>query len=152
MEQSPESEQQPIEIKRLGDFDLQYFKELEGENGWIALGQENCVNQRYFTVYGDNGEKIGIVEVYDTADEKNITHMVVDQKYRDQGLAAKFLRHLVDELNLPFIIMTIDLENTASIRATEKLSGVKKISDVKYEQDFHKIKFIYKKPKQKSIN
>lgn len=146
---SPESlhyEQESVEIQGLGDFDMKYFQELEGQNGWLALGQENCMNQRYFTVYGSKGEKLGIVGVYDTSDEKNVTHTVIDQKYRGQGLAAKFKQSLMDELNLPFITMTIDLENIASIRATGKLAGVKKISDEQYEHEFHKVKYIYERP------
>ena len=143
-------EQEPTEIKNLGEFDMQYFQELEGKDGWLAIGQENCMNQRYFTIYGANGEKLGIVGVYDTANEKNITHTVVDQKYRGQGLAAKFKKRLMEELNLPFITMTISLENIASIRATEKLPGVQKISDDQYERDFHKVKYVYEKPEEKS--
>ena len=141
-------EQEPSEIQSLENFDMQYFQELEGQNGWLALGQENCINQRYFTVYGSKGEKLGIIGVYDTADEKNVTHTVVDQKYRGQGLAAKFKQRLMGELNLPFITMTIDLENIASIRATEKLPGVRKISDEQYESDFHKAKYVYESPKK----
>src|SRR3989338_8281354 len=140
--EGPESshyEQEPAEIQSFGDFDMQYFQELEGQNGWLALGQENCINQRYFTVFGSKGEKLGIVGVYDTADVKNVTHTVVDQKYRGQGLAAKFKQRLMDEINLPFITMTISLENIASIRATEKLPGVKKVSNEQYEREFHKV-------------
>lgn len=149
----PESlhhEQEHTEIQSLSEFDLQYFRELEGQNGWLALGQENCMNQQYFTVNGSNGEKLGIVGVYDTADEKNVTHTAVDPKYRGQGLAAKFKQRLMDELNLPFITMTIGLENIASIRATEKLPGVKKISDEQYERDFQKVKYVYEKPPEES--
>jgi len=138
----------PAEIQNLGAFDMQYFKELEGEDGWIALGQENCLNQQYFTVSATDSAKLGIVGVYDTADEKNIIHYVVDKKYRGQGLAAKFTQRLMDSLKLPFIIMTIDLDNLASIKATEKLPGVEKISDEQYERDFHKVKYIYKKPQE----
>ena len=149
--EGPESshyEQEPAEIQSFGDFDMQYFQELEGQNGWLALGQENCINQRYFTVFGSKGEKLGIVGVYDTADVKNVTHTVVDQKYRGQGLAAKFKQRLMDEINLPFITMTISLENIASIRATEKLPGVRRISDDQYERDFHKVKYVYERPKK----
>lgn len=146
----PNQEQEQAEIKTLGDFDMQYFQELEGQGGWIALGQENCTNQRYFTVYGNNGEKLGIIGVYDTEDEKNVTHTVVDQKYRGRGLASKFKRRLVEDLNLPFVTMTIDRDNVASIRATEKLPGVKKVSDEQYERDFHKVKFVYERPQEKS--
>lgn len=143
-------EQEPIEIQSLEKFDMHYFQELEGKNGWLALDQKNCVNQHYFTVCGNKGEKLGIVGVYDTADEKNITHTVVDQKYRGQGLAAKFKLRLVDELDLPYITMTISLDNIASIRAAEKIPGVRKVSDEQYERDFHKVKYIYEKPKKES--
>jgi RimJ/RimL family protein N-acetyltransferase len=146
--ESQHYEQGVTEIQSLGDFDMQYFQELEGQNGWLALGQENCMNQCYFTVYSSNNEKLGIVGVYDTEHDKNVTHTVVDPKYRGQGLAAKFKQRLMDELNLPFVTMTIDLGNTASIRATEKLPGVRKISDEQYEHDFHKVKYIYERPAQ----
>lgn len=139
-------EQEPVEIQSLEDFDMRYFQELEGQNGWIALGQENCMNQRYFTVYGSKGEKLGIVGVFDTVDERNVTHTVVDQKYRGYGLAAKFKQRLMDELDLQFITMIISLENTASIRATEKLVGVRKISNKQYEREFGKVKYVYKRP------
>lgn len=142
--------QEPAETQSLESFDMQYFQELEGQDGWLALGQENCMNQRYFTVYDNKGEKLGIVGVYDTADEKNVTHTVVDQKYRGQGLAAKFKQRLMDELDLPFITMTISLENIASIRATEKLPGVRKVSDEQYERDFHKVKYVYERPQEES--
>jgi len=140
------NEFEKTEIKNIGDFDMQYFRDIEGSDGWIALGQENCMNQHYFTVYGNKDEKLGIVGIYDTVDEKNLAHPVVDQKYRGRGLAAKFMKLAMDELDLPFITMTISLENIASIRATEKLPGVKKISDEQYEQEFHKVKYIYERP------
>jgi len=143
-------EQEPAKIQSLGVFDMQYFQELEGQDGWLAFGQENCMNQRYFTVYDNTGEKMGIVGVYDTADEKNVTHTVVDPKYRGQELAAKFKQRLMDELDLPFITMTISLENIASIRATEKLPGVKKVSNEEYERDFHKVKYVYERPPEES--
>jgi RimJ/RimL family protein N-acetyltransferase len=140
--------EEPFDIQSLDDFDMQYFQELEGENGWLALGQENCMNQRYFTVYGRNGEKLGIVGVYNTVDEKNVVHAVVDPKYRGKGLAARFYQRLMDELNLPFITMTISLENIASIRAAEKLPGVKKVSNEQYERNFHKVKYVYERPQE----
>lgn len=138
--------QEQVAIENLGDFDMEYFQELEGADGWIAIGQDNCLNQRYFTVFGEQNEKLGIVGVYDTEGDKNIMHTVVDPKYRGQGLAAKFKQQLMDKLNLSFVTMTIDLDNASSIKSTQKMSGVKKISDDKYERDFHKVKYIYEKP------
>ncbi len=135
-------EQETAVIQSLGVFDMYFFQELEGKNGWIALDQENCKNQHYFIVYGDSGEKLGIIGVFDTDYDKNIIHTVVVQKYRGQGLAAKFKKRLMDELNLPFITVIINIDNIASIRATEKLPGVEKVSDEKFEHDFHKVKYI----------
>ncbi|MDO8668908.1 MAG: GNAT family N-acetyltransferase [Candidatus Buchananbacteria bacterium] len=148
---SPESlnhEQEPAEIKSLEEFDMEFFQEMEGENGWIALGQDNCLNPQYFTVIGTKGEKLGIVGVYDTEDEKNITHTVVDPKYRGQGLAAKFKQLLMDKLSLPFITLTIDIDNKKSIRAAENLGAIK-TSSRQYEDEFHKFRYTYK-PVQKN--
>jgi RimJ/RimL family protein N-acetyltransferase len=144
-DEPPKIEQETFEIRNLCDFDMEYFKQLEGQDGWIALGQENCTNQQYFTAVGGNHEKLGIIGVYDAADEKNVIHTVVDPKYRGHGLAAKFKMQLMEKLNLPFITMTINIDNIASIKATEKISGVKKISDEQYELEFHKVKYIYEK-------
>jgi RimJ/RimL family protein N-acetyltransferase len=142
----PDSEN--IRIDRLGLFDPEYFRQLEGENGWIALGQDNCRNQKYFTVYGDAGTKLGIVGVYDTEFEKNVSHTVVDPKYRGQGLAGNFKEKLMAELGLPFLTLTIDLDNTSSIRAAEKIPSIRKVSDAAYEQEFHKAKYIQEPPKE----
>ena len=143
-------EQEPAELQGLGDFDMQYFHELEGPDGWSAIGQENCTNQRYFTALDVEGEKLGIVGVYDTEDSTNLTHTVVDPKYRGQGLAAEMKHQLIEKLDLPFITMTINLGNTSSTRATEKLPGVKRVSDEQYERDFGKAKYIYESPKESS--
>lgn len=133
---------------RLGDFDADYFKELEGERGWIAIGQENCRDQQYFTVTDSDGEKLGIVGVYNTDDDENISHTVVDPKHRGQGLAHKFKGRLMDDLGLPFLTLTVDLDNAASIRSAEKLPGIKRVSDPDYEREFHKAKFIYERPEE----
>ncbi|MFA5186106.1 MAG: GNAT family N-acetyltransferase [Patescibacteria group bacterium] len=142
-------EKKEVLIGGLVDLDMAYFRQLEGKDGWIAIGQGNCRNQNYFTVLSDAGEKLGIVGVYDTDDEENISHTVVDPKYRGRGLAMKFKERLMDELGLPFLTLTIDLDNTASIKAAEKIPGIKKVSDKAYEQEFHKAKYIQESPKEK---
>lgn len=148
---NPEAQQEVKKIDKikLGDFDMDYFKSLEGEDGWIALGQENCTNQRYFTVLAEDGTKVGIVGVYDTEDDQNITHTVVDPKYRGQGLAAKCKDALMDSLGLSFVTLTISLDNTPSLKAAEKLHGVERISDAKYEADFHKAKYRFNRVEKK---
>jgi len=60
-------------------------------------------------------------------------------------LRAEFKLNLMEKLDLSHITMTIDLDNTASIRATEKLPGVRKVSDEQYEREFHKVKYVLEK-------
>lgn len=141
-----------IEIGDLEAFDLNYFKQLEGEDGWIAIGPEDYKkdyqNQKYFTICGLKGEKLGIVGVYDIGDEKNIIHTVIDPRYRGKRLASKAKLYLMEKLDLPFITFTIDLNNKSSISAAEKMPGIKKVSDEQYEKEFHKMKYIYEKPRK----
>jgi L-amino acid N-acyltransferase YncA len=133
-------ENKEIKVEKLADFDMEYFKTLEGENGWIAIGQENCKNQKYYTVIGDGGEKLGIVGVYDTDDEQNLTHVVVDPKFRGQGLTSKFYEVLMVKENLSSLTATVDRGNIASARAHEK-AGFRKVSDKTYEEEFDKVKY-----------
>jgi len=120
--------------------DMDYFYQLEGTDGWIALGMENCRNQRYYIVIGENGEKLGVVGVYDTDSEKNITHIVVDPKYRGRGLPSKFYQVLLEKTGLEFLIATISRSNIASVRAHEK-AGFRKVSDPAYEDEYDKFKY-----------
>ncbi|MFA5128596.1 MAG: GNAT family N-acetyltransferase [Patescibacteria group bacterium] len=142
---TPETQEKEIKVEGLADFDMEYFKNLEGKDGWIALGQENCKNQKYHTVIGEGGEKLGIVGVYDTEDEQNITHIVIDQKYRGKGLVPKFYEALMGKEDLNTLIATIDRKNRPSIVSHER-AGFKKVSDEAYENEFDKFKYKYEKP------
>ncbi len=132
-------------IVGLKPFDADYFAELEGADGWIAIGQENCHNQRYFTVVSENDQKLGIVGLYDTDDEKNISHTVVDPKYRGLGLARMFKEKLLEETGEKFYVATVSLANTASLAAMSKIPGVKVVSDEVYETTYKKRKFFVEK-------
>lgn len=127
-------------------FDPDYFASLEGKDGWIAIGQENCRNQRYFTVLDDTGERLGIVGMYDTDEDRNITHTVVDRKFRGRGLAREFKELLLEATGEDHYIATVDLDNEASLRSMEKIPGVTILSDTDYEERFHKRKFRYEIP------
>ena len=102
----------------------------------------------------DKGEKLGIVGLYDTEDDKNISHTVVDPKFRGQGLAKEFKLKLLDHLNEDYFVATVDLggpdrpANEASIKALEKIPGIQVVSDKEYEQEFEKRKYRYDKPKK----
>jgi hypothetical protein len=148
---NPETQQEikKIEKIKLDEFDTNYFKTLEGEDGWIAIGQENCTNQRYFTICSEDDERVGIIGVYDTEEDKNITHTVVDPKFRGQGIAAKCKESLMDTLDLPFITLTISLDNKPSLNAAQKLPNVQMVSDEEYELRCHKKKYILTRPEEK---
>lgn len=145
---NPDAKQEIKKINeiKLVEFDVIYFKSLEGNDGWIALDHTNCTNQRYFTVCAEDGTKIGIVGVYDTANDQNIVHTVIAPQYRGQGLAAKCKNAIMDTLGLPFLTLSISLDNTASLRAAAKLPGIEQISDDQYANRFHKIKYRLPRP------
>ena len=132
-----------VSVKCLADFDEKYFHSIaqDGENEWIAIGMENCKNQRYYTVLGENNIKLGIVGVYDTDDDQNITHILIDPELRGKGLLQKFYAQLMREEKLPFLTATINIDNLASVKSQEK-AGFEKVSDKAYEDEYHKYKYI----------
>ena len=152
-----------IEIGELADFDSQYFEDLKKRDkrlrGWLA--SEDCKNVQYFTVLSNGGERLGIIGVYDGDDDKNITHTIVDPKYRGMGFARKFKDALMGKLNLPFITMTINYDphapddpsrtNVSSIRSAEKLPGIERVNDSSYEK-IQKAKFIYRRREEITDN
>lgn len=148
-----------IKVGTLADFDPAYWEDLNQRDksigGWLA--SEHCKNVHYFTVLSDTGEKLGIVGVYDVGDEKNITHTIVDPKYRGHGLATAFKDALMEKLDLPFVTLTINYDpyapndprrtNVSSMRAAEKLPGVERVEDPAYAEQ-RKAKFIYRRRRE----
>ncbi len=133
---------------QLTNFDADYFHSLEGENAWIALGsekyQKDYNNQKYFTVIDAEGEKLGIVGIFDFDQQKNLTHIVIDPKYRDKGLLKNIYHKLMEKTGAKFLIATIDAKNIASKKAHEK-AGFIKISDEEFENEFQKFKYKYER-------
>ncbi|MBT5338574.1 GNAT family N-acetyltransferase [Candidatus Falkowbacteria bacterium] len=149
MFKEPTPEKSPAQIKELQKFtpeDLEWFRNLEGNDGWVATDFKFCKNPQYFVVYGENNEKLGGVGVYDTEDDQNITHTVVASEFRGQGLASKFKLEIMEELGLDYFIGTVDLDNIASVKSIEKMPGIRRVSDEAYEKEFHKAKFRYDRP------
>ncbi len=129
-----------LELLDFNSNNMNYFHQLEGADGWIAIGMGNCKNQKYYIVTDHDGERLGIVGVYDTDDEQNITHIVVDPQYRRRGLVSKFYESLLQKTGLKFLIATISRSNIASVRAHEK-AGFRKVSDSAYEDKYDKFKY-----------
>jgi len=128
---------------KLIKFDLNYFQSIAGQDdNWIAIGMDNCFNQKYYIVQDEDSNKIGIVGMYDTNDEKNLTHILIDPNYRGLGLLKEFYKLLRQKENPVYLIATIDIKNISSIKSHEK-AGFRKISNEKYEKDFHKFKYKY---------
>jgi len=48
--------------------------------------------------------------------KKNVSHTVIDPAFRGQRLASKLKPILMEKLGLDFLTLTIDLDNTASIK------------------------------------
>jgi hypothetical protein len=113
---------------------------------------------RYFMVTGGNGEKLGIIGIYDNDRDKNAIHIIVDPEYRGTGLAKQFYDLIMNQLDLPFITLTIDFDpndpdgekrttNVSSMKAAAKLPDAIRINDPFYDK-FGKAKFIYPRHKK----
>lgn len=150
----PQFSPEQARIGALVDFDMEYFQQLvaNGEDDWIALGHDEYKNQRYFTVKDTNNENLGFVGMYDTNTEKNITHTFVDPKYRGQGLALEFKTKLLDAIGEDYYIATVNLNNSKSLSAMEKIKGIKVVSDETYEREFNKRKYRFDRPKETTGN
>lgn len=133
-----------VQFGELVDFDQKYFQSID-RDGWLALGNDEYENVQYFTAVSRDGAKLGIIGKYDFGEEKNVVHIVVDPKYRGLGWARKLESELMEITGVDFLTLTIDLDNESSLRSVQKLPGVKRISDERYEKDYHKAKFIYEK-------
>lgn len=147
MNEIVENVENSFSVRELKDFnpddDMDFFRSLEGEDGWIAIGMENCTNQQYYVVIGKNNEKLGIIGVYDTENEKNITHIVINPEYRSKkigkSLLPEFYSQLLKKTGLKSLIATINPTNPASIKSHEN-AGFIKVNDPKYDW---KLKYKY---------
>jgi len=131
-----------IKVIELAEFDKDYFYSIseDSKEEWKAIGMENCKNQRYYTVIGENNVKLGIVGIYDIEDERNITHIIIDPKFRGKKLLKKFYDQLLQKEKPSFLTATIKIDNMPSIKSHEK-AGFIKISNKEYEKEFQKYKY-----------
>ena len=143
-----------IELGGLAELDRNYFEDIRSRDKKLRSNKSfDYPDYRYFTVLSTRGEKMGIVGIYDTENDKHLTDTIVDPKYRGMGLAKKFKDLLMKELDLPYVTLTIDYDqyapddpsrtNTSSMRAAQKLPGVRRIEDPALER-IQKAKFVYK--------
>jgi RimJ/RimL family protein N-acetyltransferase len=104
-------------------------------------------DQRYFDVYISTNVRLGFIGVFNSADVKNEVHVDVNNEFRGQGLAQKFIDRLMAELHLPFITLVILLTNEASLKMARKLPGVEENSTREFRALKGKTTFRYgKKP------
>ena len=134
-----------VSVAEPAPFDMEYFKKLEGDEGWVAVGNDDYENQEYFTVKDEKGRNLGVVGVYDFGDQKRVTHTVVDPEFRGRGLAAKFKMHIAEQLGLDSFLSTISPDNTASLRAIVKVPGARRVSTEDQERDGGKIVYEWRR-------
>lgn len=131
---------------KLTNFDADYFHSIESDDAWIAIGTEeyqtNYSNQKYFTVIDVDNKPLGVVGIFDSHDQKNLTHIVIDPKHRNKGLLKDIYFALMEKVGVRFLIATINVKNIASKKAHEK-AGFIKISDEAFENEFQKFKYRY---------
>ena len=129
---------------KLVDFDRKFFNKISGKDSFNALNFKSLKNVHYFTVINAKNIPVGIIGIYDTNDDKYISHTVVKKEYRGKFYSKIFKDLIIKKLNLPYLTLTIDINNTNSVKSALKLQGIKKVSDENYEKKYHKYKFIYK--------
>ena len=156
-----QKETMDIKAGSLVDLDREYYEDLINRDPNQKRRMPRNLDDpdyRYFTVLSLKGEKLGIIGVYNTEHDQNLTDTLVDPKYRGQKLAKQFKDLLMDELDLPFLTMTIDYDpyapddptrtNVSSIRAIKKLPGVERVDDPYYDS-IQKAKFVYRRQQTK---
>jgi len=109
---------------KLGKFDHQYFKSLEGYEKIISP-DENVI---YHTIIFNN-QKAGIVGYIPTKQkDAGFVQILIAPEFRGQGLLEQAEDLLAKKYKLKKLYATISKENIASIRAHLKV-GFKEISE-----------------------
>lgn len=118
-----------IEIRAMQDADVEKISRLEEETFSMPWSRESFLsmihneNARYYVAEKD-GLVVGGCGVLMTAGEGNITNVVVDKKYRGQGIGTKMLQYLIEEgerNGLSAFTLEVRVSNVQAIHVYEKL-------------------------------
>ncbi|MFC1700936.1 GNAT family N-acetyltransferase [Patescibacteria group bacterium] len=103
---------------KLGEFDKQYYKSLEGHEKIVPPDKDVI----YHTIIVDN-QKVGIVGYIPVKFSKNagFIQILIALEFRGKGLVKRAEDLLAKKYNLKELYATIEKENIASIRAHNKI-------------------------------
>lgn len=118
-----------IKIRAMQDADVEQVSRLEEETFSMPWSRESFLsmihnaNARYYVVEKD-GLVVGGCGVLMAAGEGNITNVVVDKKFRGQGIGTRMLQYLIEEgerNGLSAFTLEVRVSNTQAIHVYEKL-------------------------------
>ena len=118
-----------VKIRAMQDEDVERISCLEEETFSMPWSRESFLsmihneNARYYVAEQD-GLVVGGCGVLMAADEGNITNVVVDKNYRNQGIGTQMLQYLIEEGEkdgLSSFTLEVRVSNAQAIHVYEKL-------------------------------
>ena len=118
-----------IKIRAMLDTDVERISRLEEETFSMPWSRESFLsmihneNARYYVAEKDS-LVVGGCGVLMAAGEGNITNVVVDKKFRGQGIGTKMLQYLIEEgerSGLSAFTLEVRVSNVLAIHVYEKL-------------------------------
>lgn len=121
-----------IKIRAMQDADVEQISRLEEETFSMPWSRESFLsmihneNARYYVAEQD-GLVVGGCGVLMAAGEGNITNVVVDKKFRGQGIGTRMLQYLIEEgerNGLSAFTLEVRVSNVQAIHVYEKLGFI----------------------------
>ncbi len=118
-----------IQIRPMERSDVERISRLEEETFSMPWSREAFLEMiekedaRYYVAEAD-GEVVGGCGVLMIAGEGDITNVVIDKKYRNQGIGTKMLQYLIEDgykNGLTAFTLEVRVSNESAIRLYEKL-------------------------------
>ena len=119
-------------IRRMTEADLFAVARLEQENfsvPWTEAGLRESLNLPgyLFLVAEEEGEVVGYAGLYQVLDEGDVTNIVVDQRFRGQGIGTRLTQTLLEEgkkEGIRAFALEVRFSNISAIRIYESLGFV----------------------------
>lgn len=118
-----------IKIRAMRDTDVEQISRLEAETFSMPWSRESFLSMIHnksagYYVAEQDGLIVGGCGVLMAAGEGNITNVVVDKKFRGQGIGTKMLQYLIEEgerNGLSAFTLEVRVSNAQAIHVYEKL-------------------------------
>lgn len=118
-----------LQIRRMERGDVERISQLEEETFSMPWSRDAFLEMiekedaRYYVAEAD-GEVVGGCGVLMIAGEGDITNVVIDKNYRNQGIGTKMLQYLIEDgykNGLTAFTLEVRVSNESAIRLYEKL-------------------------------